>query len=390
MAERRMVYLDNHATTMVDPRVVAAMLPFFSETFGNPASRQHEFGWRAEAAVEKARLQIAGLVGSVPEEVIFTSGATESINLALRGTAGAATGRSKHIVSAATEHRAVLDTLKDLEREGVHSTIVPVDRYGMVDPDDVRIALRSDTVLVSVMAANNEIGTLGPIREIAKLCRERGILFHTDATQAAGHIPLHVGESGVHLLSFNAHKMHGPKGVGALIVRTEKPAIALLSQITGGGHEKGLRSGTLNVPAIVGFGAAAELALREGLQGEAMVAMQRDLLVRLLMERLEDLSVNGHPTLRLANNASVTFHGANADAVMMRIKEVAVSAGSACSSALPGPSHVLRAIGLSREDAASTLRFGLSRHTTDDEIGFAADRVVRAVQGVRSRSLEVV
>ncbi len=385
MGKRRLVYLDNHATTQVDPRVVEAMLPFFTEIYGNAASRQHEFGWLAEAAVERARKQVAGLAGSLPEEVVFTSGATESINLALRGIAAAAPGG--HMVTVTTEHLAVLDTLRDLERGGIVSTLVPVDSFGRVDPGDVKKSLRKDTVLVTVMAANNEIGTLGPVREIAVLCRERGILVHSDATQAAGRIPVGMNDLGVDLLSLSAHKLHGPKGIGALIVRRRKPAVSILPQITGGGHERGLRSGTVNVPAIVGFGAAAELAVRDGLAGQASIAHRRDHLVRLLQERIDDVTINGHPALRLANNASLTFRNATADAVMMAMKEIAVSSGSACSSAHPGPSHVLQAIGLSREAASSTLRFGLSMYTTDDDIDFAAERVTEAVQKVRSRSL---
>ncbi len=386
MAARRLVYLDNHATTQADARVVAAMLPYFTETYGNAASRQHEFGWLAEAAVERSRKQVAELVGGLPEEVIFTSGATESINLALRGVAAAAPAGGIHIVTVVTEHRAVLDTIRDLERTGIACTLLPVDRFGRVDPEHVRASLRPGTVLVSVMAANNEIGTLAPLREIGNLCRERGILLHTDATQAAGRIPLRMSELGVDLLSLSAHKLHGPKGVGALVVRSGRPNAALLPQITGGGHERGMRSGTLNVPGIVGFGVAAELALHEGLDGQPAIALRRDRLVQMLEERLDDVSVNGHPTLRLANNASVTFAHANADAVMMAMKDVAVSSGAACSSALPGPSHVLQAIGLSREDASSTLRFGLSKFTTDDDIEFAAGRVSAAVERVRARA----
>ncbi len=386
MAERRLIYLDNHATTKVDPRVIDAMLPYFAENFGNAASRQHEFGWRAEAAVEKGRKQVAALVGSLPEEVVFTSGATESINLALRGVAGPPLGRGKHFITVATEHRAVLDTIRDLEHAGLVSTVLPVDRFGIVDPEDVRRAFRPETVLVSVMAANNEIGTLGPLREIALLCRERGVLFHSDGTQAAGRIPLAVRELGVDLLSLSAHKIHGPKGAGALVVRARKPVTALSPQITGGGHERGLRSGTLNVPAIVGFGAAADIALREGLPGQPAIARLRDRLVGLLQGRVEDVSINGHPTLRLANNASITFRDAKADALMMAMKNIAVSSGSACSTALPEPSHVLQAIGLTKEDAASTLRFGLSRFTTEEEIEIAAQAVVEAVRSVRART----
>jgi cysteine desulfurase len=379
---RRVIYLDNHATTRVDPRVVAAMLPYFSEVYGNAASRQHEYGWRAEAAVEVARKQVADLVGGRPEEVVFTSGATESVNLALRGIAVA----GRHMVTVRTEHRAVLDTITALERGGLEATLVPVDRYGRVDPDDVGKSLRPGTALVSVMAANNEIGTLAPLREIGVLCRERGILLHSDATQAVGRIPLTMQDTGVDLLSMSAHKLHGPKGVGALVIRSGKSQMDLLPQITGGGQERGIRSGTLNVPAIVGFGKAAELALEEGIAGQPAIALRRDRLVRMLQERLDDTTINGHPTLRLANNASVTFDHAKADAVMMAMKDVAVSAGSACSSASPEPSHVLRAIGLSREAAASTVRFGLSTFTTDEEIAFAAERVAEAVQGVRSRA----
>jgi cysteine desulfurase len=377
------VYLDNHATTQVDPRVVKAMLPWFTEEYGNPASRQHAFGWRAEAAVDHARAQVARLIGADRREIVFTSGATESINLALKGIVLPAGG---HVVTSAVEHRAVLDTCRSLEAAGVTVTIVPVDGHGLVDPQAVAAALTPRTVLVSIMSANNEVGTLEPVDEIGRLCAARGICFHVDAAQSLGRVPVDVQSMLPTAMTGSAHKMHGPKGVGFLYLRSTRPRMAFLSQIDGGGHESGRRSGTLNVPGIVGLGEAASLAA-EGMENErSSTAALRDRLVTGITGALRGVHVNGHPVHRLPNNASMTFDGVRADRLMMDMKDLAVSAGSACSSAEPGPSHVLLALGLERHAAESTLRFGLSRFTTADEIEYAIRRVVETVAGIRSRT----
>jgi cysteine desulfurase len=379
------VFLDNLSTTRTDPRVVEAMLPYFTEQYGNAASRQHEFGWRAEAAVEIARKHVAALVGGNPEEVIFTSGATESINLALRGIAAGMGSRRGHVITAATEHRATLDTCAEIRRMGIEVEVLKVDGHGLVDPDEIRRAIKPSTVLVSIMTANNEIGTIAPVEEIGAICRERGVLFHTDAAQAAGRIPIRFRQWHADLLSVSAHKMHGPKGVGALLVVGHPGKWNPVPQITGGGHERGIRSGTLNVPGIVGFGEAARIAQGEGLEGMPAVARLRDQLVDGLRARIELLDENGHPERRLPVTASLTFIGARADRVMMQMKEIAVSTGSACSSAEQEVSHVLRAIGLNSAASASTIRFGLSRYTTEEEIARAVERTAAAVSAVKAR-----
>jgi cysteine desulfurase len=388
MGARRRVYLDNHATTQPDPRVVEAMLPFFREFYGNAASKQHEFGWKAEAAVEGARTRVAALIGAAPRQVFFTSGATESINLALKGVVERASAtrerESLHCISVSTEHRAALDVGDYLRRTGVEVTVLPVDGDGLVNPDDLRGAIKRSTVLVNVMLANNEIGTIAPVKEVAALCAERGILLHTDATQAAGRIPVNVERLGVDLVSVSAHKIYGPKGVGALVVRGQAGRAALAPQMHGGGHEGGLRSGTLNVPAIVGFGRAAEIAAAEMTEEGNRIGDLRELLVRLVRDGLDDVTVNGHPEFRLPGNASLTIEGARADRVLMDMKDVAVSSGSACSSASPEPSHVLRAIGRTDEQAASTLRYGLGRFTTEEDVRYAAERLVAVVSRIRS------
>ena len=376
------VYLDNHATTRVDPRVVEAMAPLMLEEYGNAASRQHDFGWKAEAAVEIARERIARLVGAKPEQVVFTSGATESVNLALKGAAEAYHARGNHVVIAATEHRAVLDTAARLRQCGFEVTTLGVDGSGMVDPAAVEDAITSRTILVSVMAANNEIGTIAPVAAVGAVCREREVLFHTDAAQAGGKIPLNVDAMNIDLLSLSAHKMYGPKGVGALVVR---PGVKIVPQMDGGGHENGLRSGTLNVPAIAGFGLAADIAAAEMNRESSRLRAQRDRLVGGLAGAIDGIRVNGHPTERLPQNANITFPGVTADALMMAMKDVAVSSGSACSSASPGPSHVLLAIGLSAEDARASLRFGLGRFTTDGEIEYAVRRVAETYHAVGER-----
>jgi cysteine desulfurase len=385
MGIRTPIYLDAHATTPVDERVLAAMIPYFSERFGNAASRQHVYGWEAEAAVEGARADVATLVGASPREIIFTSGATESINLALKGVVEGPNGGGREVMTVATEHRAVLDTCRTLERRGWTIRILPVDRFGRISIEECSAALSERTVLVSVMLANNEIGTIQDVPAISRLCRARGVLLHSDATQAVGNIPVDVSALGVDLMSFSAHKMYGPKGMGALYVREASPRIRVQAQVDGGGHERGLRSGTPNVPAIVGFGAAARIA-REYLPHEpSRVRSLRDRFVELVAASLGDVAVNGHPEFRLPNNANLTFPGTRADGLMMDMKDIAVSAGSACSSGAPEPSHVLRAIGLAPELARATLRFGLGRFTTMDDIAYAAGRVADVVQKQRER-----
>ncbi|MDL1892607.1 aminotransferase class V-fold PLP-dependent enzyme [Sphingobacteriales bacterium CHB3] len=390
MKELRLpIYLDNHSTTQVDSRVVDAMLPYFSEQYGNAASKQHEFGWRAEAAVEAARKTIARLIGAEKNEIVFTSGATESINLALKGVAEAYASKGNHIITAATEHKAVLDTCKRLEKYGFQISILPVDRYGLVSVVDVENAITEKTTLVSIMTANNEIGTIAPIWEIGEMCRVRNIIFHTDATQAVGKIPVDVIAMNIDLLSFSSHKMYGPKGIGALFVRSTTPKLRVMPQIDGGGHESGLRSGTLNVPAIVGFGEAAKLAHAAMEEESVQIKHLRDRLENGILAQVPDSFVNGHPTSRLPNNSSITFRFAEADRMMMEMKDVAVSSGSACSSDEPEPSHVLRAIGLNNEDAKSSIRFGVGRFTTEQEIDYVIQRVRETVQSVRDRKVHV-
>lgn len=390
MKELRLpIYLDNHSTTKVDPRVVDAMLPYLTENYGNAASKHHEFGWRAEAAVENARKQIAGLIGAEANEIVFTSGATESINLALKGVAEGYASKGNHIITAATEHKAVLDTCKRLEKYGFQVTILPVDKFGLISLEELERAITGKTILVSIMTANNEIGTIAPIDEVGRLCRERNVLFHTDATQAVGKIPVDVKELNVDLISFSAHKFYGPKGVGALYVRNTSPKLKAMPQMDGGGHERGLRSGTLNVPAIAGFGEAARVAKTQMESESRRVGELRDKLVNGILSSIEDSLSNGHPTQRLTNNANITFKFAEADKVMMEMKNVAVSSGSACSSAEPEPSHVLRAIGLSDEDAKCSIRFGLGRFTTEQEIDYVIERVRETVQAVREKSYHV-
>jgi cysteine desulfurase len=376
------VYLDNHATTRVDQRVVEVMLPLMTEEYGNAASRQHEYGWRAEAAVEIARSRVASLVGAHDAEIVFTGGATESINLALQGVADASGRPGDQIVTAATEHKAVLEVCEELRRRGFVVTVLPVDPDGLIDLDDLREALEKKTLLVSIMAANNEIGTVAPLAAIGGICRERNVLFHTDAAQAAGKIPIDVGRMNIDLLSMSAHKLHGPKGVGALYVRAAHPSIRLAAQVVGGGQEHGLRAGTQNVPGIGGFGEAARIALAEGERDSVRIRGLRDRLVEGLGRGIEGLHVNGHPTDRLVQNANTHIPGVKADRLLMAMKDVCVSSGSACSSASPEPSHVLQAIGLSSMEASCCIRFGLSRFTTEEEIDYAVKRVVEAAETV--------
>ncbi len=380
MALKSPIYLDYHATTPVDPRVLAAMLPFFSEHFGNAASRTHTFGLRAEAAVSAAREAVAEGLGAEPREIVFTSGATESNNLALLGAARAGRARGDHVVTSSIEHRAILDPCRELEREGFRVTYLPPDPFGATPPAAVAAALTGRTILVSLSAANNEIGTLNALREIGLICRERGVLFHTDAAQAFGKIPIAVHDAGIDLLSLSAHKICGPKGAGALYVRALNPKVRLEPILFGGGHERGLRPGTLDVPGLVGFGAAARLALAEREVEQARVRGLRDRLEERLVSGIPGAFVNGHPVERLAGNLNVGFPGLRADDLMMDVRDVAVSAGSACTSASPEPSHVLRGIGRSAEEAASSIRFGLGRFTTAEEVETAAERFVAAAR----------
>lgn len=380
------VYLDNNATTRTDPRVVETMLPWFSEDYGNAASRHHVFGRRAEAAVEEARGRVAALVNAHPREIVFTSGATESNNLAIKGVAAFHRSRGDHLISVQTEHHAVLDPLRRLQREGFQVTFLPTDGTGRVTAGQVAAALTARTILVSVMAANNEVGTLQPVAEIAALCKERGVLFHTDAAQAAGKVPLDVEAMGIDLLSLSGHKMYGPKGVGALYVRRRQPTVRLEPMMDGGGHERGLRSGTLNVPGIVGLGRACELSQAEMAAEALRLSAWREQLRSEIMDHLDGVTLNGHPSERLPGNLSLSFAWLRGEALLMALRGLAVSSGSACTSANPEPSYVLRAMGVDDELALASLRFGLGRFTTAEDVQAAADEVVRVVKQLRQLS----
>src|SRR5437763_7642789 len=394
------VYLDNHATTPVDPRVLEAMLPYFTQTFGNAASRSHGFGWEAEKAAEQGREQIARLINAKPKDIVCTSGATESDNLAIKGVVEFYKDKGNHVITAATEHKAVLDTCKALERKGLATvTYLPVDKSGRVDPDDVRRAITDKTVLVSIMFANNEIGTINPIGEIGKVTREKGVLFHSDATQGVGKLPLDVEAMNIDLLSMSAHKMYGPKGIGALYVRAKGPRVRLTPVIDGGGHERGFRSGTLNVPGIVGFGKACELC-REGMADEAQRLLGlRERLREGLFSQLDESFLNGHPIHRLPGNLNVRFAhaegqslltGPNGSAHPIAVAEseppIAVSSGSACTSATLEPSYVLKALGVGDELAHTSIRFGLGRFNTAEEVDYVVERVVHEVRRLRELS----
>lgn len=380
------IYMDNNATTPVDPRVLEAMLPYFREEFGNAASRNHSFGWRAEEAVDKAREQIARLIGADPREIIFTSGATESDNLALKGVAEMYRERGKHIVTQVTEHKAVLDSAKRLEKQGFEVTYLPVDRDGLVDPDDVRKAIKDTTVLVSIMAANNEIGVLQPVCEIGRIAKERGVLFHSDAAQAAGKVPVNVASWGADLLSLSAHKMYGPKGVGALYVRRRKPRVRLTPMMDGGGHERGFRSGTLNVHGIVGFGRACELAYEELEEESARLGALRDRLEDRILTQVDEVYRNGHAERRLPGTSNLSFAYVEGESLLMGLSEIALSSGSACTSAILEPSYVLRALEVGDELAHSSLRFGLGRFNTEEEVDYVIKRVKETVERLREMS----
>jgi cysteine desulfurase len=380
----RPIYLDYHATTPVDPRVLADMLPYFSDRFGNPASRQHAWGWDAEKAVETARAQVAALINAAPGEIIFTSGASESNNLALKGLCETRRERGRHVITVATEHKSVLDSCKRLGACGYDVTVLGVRSDGLLDLDALRAAMTAETILVSVMAANNEIGTLQPLDAIGAIAHERGALLHTDAAQAAGKVPIDVRAMNIDLLSLTAHKFYGPKGSGALFVAKSKPRVALAPQIDGGGHEHGFRSGTLNVPGIVGLGRAAEICRLEMAAESARLRGLRDRLLDGLRGRLDGLVVNGTLDHRLPHNLHVTFEDVEGEALLMAIGDLAVSTGSACSSGSQAPSHVLQAIGAVRDGGGASIRFGLGRNTTAEEIEHAIDRVATVVTSLRS------
>jgi cysteine desulfurase len=380
------IYLDNHATTKPDPRVVAAMMPYLTTIYGNAASVSHSFGWDAAAAVDHARAQVAALIGAEPKEIIFTSGATESDNLAIKGALPALRRKGNHLITTAAEHKAVLDPMLRLAREGCEVSVVPVDENGQVSPEAIAAALTERTVLVSVIAANNEVGTLNPIPAIGRLCHERGVLFHTDATQAVGKVPLDVVSDQIDLLSLSAHKFYGPKGIGALYVRRRGPQVRLAPLFDGGGHERGMRSGTPAVPLIVGLGEAALIAARERDVEALRLRELRDRLHAGIAGRVEAIRLNGHPTERLPGNLNLSFGYVDGEALMMAMRQVAVSSGAACSSADPEPSHVLRSMGRDEDEARASLRFGLGRFTTEEEIDYAVDAVAEAVHRLRQSS----
>ncbi|MCI0622677.1 MAG: IscS subfamily cysteine desulfurase [Acidobacteria bacterium] len=380
------IYMDYHATTPVDPRVVEAMLPYFNERFGNAASRNHAFGWTAEEAVENARAQIASLINATPKEIIFTSGATESNNLALKGAAAMYREKGNHIITQVTEHKAVLDTCKHLEKEGFEVTYLPVEKDGRISLDDLRRAITPKTILISIMYANNEIGVVQPIAEIGKLAKEKGVYFHSDGVQAVGKIPVDVQRDNIDLLSLSAHKIYGPKGVGALYVRRRNPRVQLAALIDGGGHERGMRSGTLNVPGIVGFGKACEIAQQEMAQESERLSALRDRLKENLFRELDELYINGSMEHRLPHNLNCSFAFVEGESLLMGINDVAVSSGSACTSATLEPSYVLKALGVGEDLAHTSIRFGLGRFNTAEEVDYVSNRVVETVRRLRDLS----
>jgi len=380
------IYMDYQATTPMDRRVLEAMLPYFTDDFGNAASRNHAFGWKAEEAVDAAREVLAKAIGAEAREIVFTSGATESNNLALKGVAAMYASKGNHVITVQTEHPSVLDTAARLERQGHRVTYLQVKPDGIIDLDVLRGAITDQTILISVMAANNEIGVIQPLEEIGRIARERGVLFHTDATQGVGKIPIDVNAMHLDLVSFTAHKIYGPKGIGALYVRRKNPRVRLAPLLDGGGHERGMRSGTLNVPGIVGFARAVELALAEREAEERRLTRLRDRLRDQIMSGLDRVFLNGHPEKRLPGNLNLSFAYVEGESLMMEMKEVALSSGSACTSASLKPSHVLLALGVSDDLAHSSIRFGLGRFTTEEEVEYVADKVVSAVTRLREMS----
>jgi cysteine desulfurase len=386
MAVKLPIYMDNHATTPVDPRVVDAMLPYFHEKFGNSASRNHAFGWAAEEAVENARAQIARLINATPKEIIFTSGATESNNLAIKGAAEMYREKGNHIITQVTEHKAVLDTCKRLEKYGYEVTYLPVTKDGRIDLDDLRRAITPKTIVISIMYANNEIGVIQPVEEIGKIAKEKGVFFHSDAVQAVGKVPVDVQKDGIDLLALTAHKLYGPKGCGALYVRRRNPRVQLASIIDGGGHERGMRSGTLNVPGIVGFGKAAELCQTEMPTESKRLSALRDRLKDGIFANLDEVYINGSMIHRLPHNLNVSFAFVEGESLLMGINDVAVSSGSACTSATLEPSYVLKALGVGEDLAHTSIRFGLGRFNTQEEVDYVTGRVVEVVSRLRELS----
>jgi len=380
------IYMDNHATTPMDPRVLEEMLPFFMEKFGNAASRNHSFGWAAEEGVETSRERIAKLVGATTKEIVFTSGATESDNLAIKGVAEMYREKGNHIITAVTEHKAVLDTCKRLEKYGYRVTYLPVQKDGLIDLDDLKRSMDDKTILVTIMFANNEIGVLQPVAEIGKLCRERGVIFHTDATQAVGKVPVDVNKQNIDLASISGHKMYGPKGVGALYVRRKNPRVQLAPIIDGGGHERGMRSGTLNVPGIVGLGKACAIAQEEMPQESCRLAGLRNRLRDRITGKLDEVYINGSMEHRLPGSLNISFAYVEGESLLMGINDIAVSSGSACTSATLEPSYVLKALGTGDDLAHSSIRFGIGRFNTEAEVDYVADRVIETVERLRELS----
>ncbi|MEO8131943.1 MAG: IscS subfamily cysteine desulfurase [Bryobacteraceae bacterium] len=383
---KKPVYLDNHATTPMDPRVLEAMLPYFTKVFGNAASRNHSFGWEAEEAVEKARKQIADLIGANPKEIVFTSGATESNNLAIKGVAEMYAEKGNHIITAATEHKAILDTCKKLEKEGCRVTYLPLKADGLVDLDMLREAITDKTILVSIMYANNEIGVIQPVAEIGAICKERGVLFHSDGVQAVGKVPVNVIKDKIDLLSITGHKIYGPKGVGALYVRRKGPRVQLTAQMDGGGHERGMRSGTLNVPGIVGLGEACAICQKEMETESARHRQMRDWLKTKLESELDETFINGSMEHRLPHNLNMSFAYVEGESLLMGINDIAVSSGSACTSATLEPSYVLKALGVGDDLAHTSIRFGIGRFNTQEELEYTADRMIEVVRKLRDLS----
>ena len=380
------IYMDYHATTPVDPRVLETMLPYFTKDFGNAASRNHAFGWAAEEAVETGRAQVADLMGANPKEIIFTSGATESNNLAIKGVAEMYREKGNHVITCVIEHKAVIDTCKKLEKQGARVTYLPVQKDGRIDLDDLRAAITDKTILITIMTANNEIGVLQPVAEIGAIAKEKGILFHTDAVQAVGKVPFDVNQVKADLVSLSAHKMYGPKGVGALYVRRRNPRVLLAEQISGGGHERGMRSGTLNVPGIAGLGKAAAICKAEMAADTARLSKLRDRLNEKFHQNLDEIYINGSMEHRLPHNINISFAYVEGESLLMGINDVAVSSGSACTSASLEPSYVLKALGAGDDLAHSSIRFGLGRWTTEEEVDYVVDKLTNVVRRLREMS----
>jgi cysteine desulfurase len=380
------IYMDYHATTPMDPRVFEAMKPYFMETFGNAASRNHSFGWEAEEAVEKSRKQIADLIGATPKEIVFTSGATESNNLALKGIAEMYAEKGNHIITAATEHKAILDTCKRLEKHGIRVTYLPVQANGLVDLEMLKEAITDKTILVSIMYANNEIGVIQPMAEIGKIAKAKGVLVHSDATQAVGKVPVNVIKDNIDLMSLSGHKIYGPKGVGALYVRRKSPRVQITAQMDGGGHERGMRSGTLNVPGIVGLGEACAICNADMASESKRMAYLRDKLRGKLEAELDEVYINGTTEHRLPNNLNISFAYVEGESLLMGINDIAVSSGSACTSATLEPSYVLKALGAGDDLAHSSIRFGIGRFNTEEEVDYVAAKVIEVVKKLRELS----